>query len=55
MRVFRFIKKLSIKDDIETKRKGNKIAGRKNRKKMFRALRKSINKMLDDYEKANTK
>lgn len=55
MKVFKHIKRLNIKDDIETGRKGNKRAGRNNRKKMFRALRKSINRLLDSYEEANTK
>lgn len=55
MKIVKFLKKLNIKDDIETKRKGKKKAGRKNRKKVFRQMRKTINKLLDDYEKANTK
>ena len=42
-----YIKKRSLQDDIETGRKGHKKAGRKNRAKVFRALRKSIKIQMD--------
>lgn len=46
----KLLKNLSLKDDIETGRKGTKKAGRENRKKVFRALRKAINRMLNKQD-----
>lgn len=47
MKVFKHIKKLSLKDDLETGRKGRKKAGSRFRKTIFRAMRKSINRLLN--------
>jgi hypothetical protein len=47
MRTVKHIKKLSLKDDFETKRKGNRKSGRAFRKVIFRSLRKHINLLLN--------
>ena len=48
-----FIKKKSVVDDIVTGRKGNKKAGKKNRTKVFRALRKSLKIQMDKQDGIN--
>lgn len=47
MKTYKYIHDPYLKDDIDTGRKGNKKAGRKNRKKYFRALRKRIKIIFD--------
>ena len=47
MNRIQYIKNKSVQDDIETGRKGNKKAGRKNRARIFRALRKSLKIEMD--------
>lgn len=50
MNIIKTLKKRSLKDDFETGRKGNKKAGRRFRKTVFRGHRKHIKRTLDKQD-----